>query len=70
MYTYIDKIHDSTAYAELSDNPMDDNWGGVAYTRQQIDFGKYNDNIVAPYMLSNGYTISTRSQKQPLSVFA
>lgn len=70
MYTDIDKIHESTSFSELSDNPMDSNWGGVEYTRKQVDSGKYNDNLVVPYAQSNGYTVSTRIHKQPLSVFA
>ena len=31
----------------LSDNAMDDNWGGVAYTQRAIDSGKYDDNNVS-----------------------
>jgi len=46
-YTNIDKIHDSTSVGNpISDNPMDDNWGGVLYTQQVLDSGKYNDNNV------------------------
>ncbi len=45
-YTNIDVIHDSTKNAPLSDNPMDPNWGGVIYTRNQVYSGKYADNAV------------------------
>jgi hypothetical protein len=46
-YTELDKIHDSTKKeGPFSDNPMDPNWGGVLYTRQQVMSGKYNDNQV------------------------
>jgi len=46
-YTTLDKIHDSTKMeGTFSDNPMDPNWGGVLYTRQQVMSGKYNDNQV------------------------
>jgi hypothetical protein len=46
-YTELDKIHDSTKKeGPLSDNPMDPNWGGVLYTRQQVMSGKYNENQV------------------------
>jgi hypothetical protein len=46
-YTELDRIHDSTKKeGPLSDNPMDPNWGGVLYTRQQVMSGKYNDNQV------------------------
>ena len=47
QYSVLDKIHDSTgAEAPLSDNPMDPNWGGVVYTQQQVDKGKYAENEV------------------------
>jgi len=47
IYTELDRIHDSTKKeGPLSDNPMDPNWGGVLYTRQQVMSGKYNDNQV------------------------
>jgi hypothetical protein len=45
-YTEIDKIHDSTAANGLSDNPLDPNWGGVLYTQQMVDSGKYEENNV------------------------
>lgn len=51
IYTDIDNIHDSTKAQEISDNPMDENWGGVIYTQQMIDSGKYNDyNITKPVL--------------------
>lgn len=47
IYTELDRIHDSTMKeGPWSDNPMDPNWGGVLYTRQQVMSGKYNDNQV------------------------
>jgi hypothetical protein len=47
QYSVLDKIHDSTGGgAPLSDNPMDPNWGGVVYTQQKVDSGKYDDNQV------------------------
>jgi hypothetical protein len=46
QYSVLDKIHDSTEAVQLSDNPMDPNWGGVVYTQQQVDSGKYEDNLV------------------------
>jgi len=65
VYTTLDQVHDSTRKQEISDNPMDPNWGGVLYTQAQIDQGKYDDynitkprytaamkgNIVSPYGL-------------------
>lgn len=44
--TDVDQVHDSTEKDKISDNPMDSNWGGVLYTQQQVDSGKYEDNIV------------------------
>ena len=50
VYTSLDQIHDSTRKQEISDNPMDPNWGGVLYTQAQIDQGKYADyNITKPH---------------------
>lgn len=46
IYTDLDKIHDSTRQAPLSDNPMDTNWGGVAHSQEMIDLGKYAENTV------------------------
>jgi hypothetical protein len=48
-YTQLDKIHDSTSQNSVSDNPIDTNWGGVLYTQQSVDSGKYDDyNIYKP----------------------
>jgi hypothetical protein len=47
VYTELDKVHDSTSTsAQMSDNPMDVNWGGNEYTRQQVASGKYDENNV------------------------
>jgi hypothetical protein len=45
-YTTLDKIHDSTKQAPVSDNPMDTNWGGVIHSQQMVDSGKYDENTV------------------------
>lgn len=45
-YTILDQIHDSTAKLKISDNPMDPNWGGVEYSRQAVESGKYADREV------------------------
>lgn len=45
-YTVLDKIHDSTELSPLSDNAMDPNWGGISHTQQQVDSGKYDENII------------------------
>ena len=47
-YSELDKIHDSTSMGPLSDNPMDSQWGGVAYTHNAVASGKYKDNEVLP----------------------
>ena len=49
QYTAIDSIHDSTRKDKtLSENPMDSNWGGVLYTKDAVDSGKYKENEVYP----------------------
>jgi len=47
-YSELDKIHDSTSMAPLSENPMDTEWGGVVYTHNAVASGKYKDNEVLP----------------------
>ncbi len=49
VYNQLDVVHDSTETAKISDNPMDTNWGGIEFTQQSVDSGKYEDNeIVKP----------------------
>ncbi len=49
QYTTVDAIHDATYKGKpLSENPMDDNWGGVLYTKDAVDAGKYKENEVVP----------------------
>lgn len=56
-YTVIDAIHDSTHQGKsLSENPMDDNWGGVIYTKNAVDSGKYVGNEVAPPSQNSQFT--------------
>jgi hypothetical protein len=48
--TDTDKVHDSTQTqngGQLSDNPMDHNWGGILYTQGQVETGKYVENEVS-----------------------
>jgi len=48
-YTDIDAVHDATFIGKsLSENPMDSNWGGVLYTKNAVDSGKYEENEVVP----------------------
>ncbi len=47
-FTVLDAVHYSTAANNLSDNPMDPNWGGVQYSQAAVDSGKYIDNNVYP----------------------
>jgi hypothetical protein len=57
QYTVVDAIHDSTYKGQsLSENPMDDNWGGVLYTKDAVDSGKYKDNEVVPPSQSGPFT--------------
>lgn len=48
--TDLDKRHQSTATTStISDNPMDENWGGVSYTQAAVDSGKYaGEEVVKP----------------------
>lgn len=46
VYNQLDAVHDSTENTKTSDNPMDTNWGGVEFTQEVIDSGKYEDNEV------------------------
>jgi len=57
VYTTLDAIHDSTFKGQpLSENPMDDNWGGVLYTKSAVDSGKYAENEVIPPSLRGPFT--------------
>lgn len=44
--TEIDQAAQKEEQLELSDNPMDPNWGGVLYTQKAVDSGKYKDNEI------------------------
>lgn len=46
IYTEMDAVHDSTEWKKISGNAMDTNWGGVDYTREQIEEGVYKDREV------------------------
>ena len=61
QYSVLDKLHDSTEAGPLSDNPMDPNWGGVVYTQQKVDTGKYADNEV----MVPAYTKSANTYSYP-----
>lgn len=69
-YSYLDALRDSMRGSQYSDNPMDSNWGGVEWSRNAVESGKYNDRLVVPYAISNGFSTSSRFNKQPLNVFA
>lgn len=51
IYTNLDQMHDSTEQETISDNPMDPNWGGIQYTNQTVDSGKYADRQVTKPLL-------------------
>jgi hypothetical protein len=55
--TESDVIHQSTEKAEISDNPMDSNWGGVLYTQRKIDDGKYVEREVTPTNYPKAMTV-------------
>ena len=46
-YTPLDKMfHEQEGKGKLSTNPMDSNWGGIAYTQGAIDAGYYKGDEV------------------------
>ena len=50
-YTVLDQIHNSTKNTNLSDNPMDSNWGGVMFSQAAITSGKYEGSEVSKQYL-------------------
>jgi hypothetical protein len=64
-YTTVDQVHDSTKIAPLSDNPMDPNWGGVLYTRNQVISGKYDDNNVTKPIYGGSVNVSAIPSLMP-----
>jgi len=65
IYTDLDKIHNSTGLADkISDNPMDPNWGGVVYTHDVVESGKYKDNEVVPPSQNSMFSLPSDSVKQ------
>ena len=44
LYTNTDAIFHSNE--KVSPNPMDDNWGGVQFSKDKIDSGEFDDDIV------------------------
>ena len=44
--TEIDQGAQKEEKQQVSDNPMDPNWGGVLYTQKSVDSGKYKDNEI------------------------
>jgi|TARA_Y100000389_G_C17462648_1_gene523000 hypothetical protein len=53
IHTILDEIHDSTSNPNISDNPMDYNWGGNQYTKKVVESGKYKENEVTRPSLFN-----------------
>ena len=52
IYTALDARHDSTeTKTNISDNPMDSNWGGIEVTNNSIESGKYEENNIVKPML-------------------
>ena len=46
----IDKLFHQQEQSVKSDNPMDSNWGGVEYSEQSVQSGKYKDDNVQLYI--------------------
>lgn len=45
-FTKLDAIHRAGETQYMSDNPMDPNWGGPEYSKEQVLSGKYDENLV------------------------
>lgn len=73
-YTALDQIHDSTKVGKsTSDNPMDENWGGVLYTQQSVASGKYKDREIVPPAQSGPFAMKTdniNDEKVSRNIFA
>jgi len=75
-YTQLDAIHDATFKGvSISENPMDENWGGVLYTKSAVDSGKYAENEVAPPTANGPWklpsdNIRTGIDAQKLDIYA
>lgn len=50
LKTPLDEMEHQRNIDGLSDNPMDTNWGGVEYSRQQVASGKYDEDNVSIYV--------------------
>jgi len=48
--TPLDDMNIKQQQAVISPNPMDDNWGGPAYTKELVDEGYYKENEVSIYV--------------------
>lgn len=46
-YTPLDKMFHEEERQQLSDNPIDNNWGGARYSQQSVDSGKYSGDTVS-----------------------
>lgn len=58
VYTNLDAVHDSTMFTVTSDNPMDPNWGGVEYTRNAVNSGKYEDREITKPIFGKGPNVA------------
>ena len=65
--TNLDVIHNSTADEEISDNPLDPNWGGVLHTERMIQIGKYDDRKVARPIFPKVGSLENQATGQSLS---
>lgn len=48
-YTPLDKMFKEGEDKKISANPMDNNWGGIAYSRMAVDRGDYKGSEVKVY---------------------
>lgn len=54
----LDAIHISGELLPISDSPTDPNWGGIKYTAEQVNSGKYINNEVYRPNLSGGSNVT------------
>ena len=48
--TPLDQMNINQEHAKVSPDPMNDNWGGAAYTQSLVDKGYYKENEVSIYV--------------------
>lgn len=50
LYTPLDEVFNEEQSLNVSDNPMDPNWGGVKYSEEVVKSGKYAEDTVSTFV--------------------